>query len=544
MLRNIFKSKSLLLSNKNTFNFSNSLFLKGGTVVNVDLEEKADVLIKNGKIIQVGDIKPPVDAKVIDATGKFVMPGGIDTHTHMQLPFMGTVAVDDFNLGTRAAIAGGTTSILDFVIPAPGKSLIGAYEQWQNWAKDKVNCNYGFHIAITSWLENTEQELAQLVQKEGIQSFKVFLAYKGAFSLGNEGLIKVMEAAKKLGAIVMAHCEDAELIYRNQQHLLKLGVTGPEGHYLSRNQEVEGLGTRTMITIADQIGSPVYVVHVQSKVAVDEVNRARSLGMQTYGETLVTGFTCDGKMIRDKDFKKAASFVMSPPINPDTTTHEYLLNNLQCGNLHTIATDNCTFCSDTKKGFGENDFTKIPNGCNGIEDRMNITWTKAVNEGYFTRQDYVRLTSYNAAQIFNLYPRKGAIRAGSDADVIILDPKAEKIISAKTHHQAVDTNVFEGMHCKGLVTSTILNGDLVYHEGVLSTKQGSGQYLKREPFGYPFQRTAAIDARRDPVKQKVDRSGTPEPPAPTREEMETLQKQVDLLAKENKQLKSKLETSQ
>ena len=421
--------------------FSQPILIKNGIIVNADHKFEGDLLIDKGKIIKIIKDKSPFNqsnVKVIDAKKNYIIPGGIDPHTHLQLPFMGTVAIDDFNVGSRAALAGGTTCFLDFVIPDRGESLLTAYDKWRGWADKKVNCDYSLHCAVTSWNEDVKREMAEIVNR-GVSSFKVFLAYKGALMLNDGEFYKVLERCKELGAVCMVHAENGELLYEAQKKMLELGITGPEAHYLSRPESFEAEATHKAITIADYITSPLYIVHVMSKDAADEVVRARNRGNLLFGETLCAALGIDGKELWNKDWDTAAGHVMSPPLNPDPTTKTYLMRLLQSNALQTVATDNCTFCQQQKR-MGRDDFTKIPNGLNGIEDRLSIVWTKGVKQGLLSPSDFVRVTSTNAAQIFNLYPRKGVIAEGADADVVIWNGEKERILSKHTHHQAVDFN--------------------------------------------------------------------------------------------------------
>jgi len=504
---------------------SNNYVIKNGVIVNADEKFQGEIYIKNGKILSVIRKDSFNNAKInpenshiknlnllnekfieINANGNYVIPGGIDPHTHMELPFMGTVSVDDFNFGSKAALAGGTTSFIDFIIPDKNQSLLKGYENWRKLADPKVNCDYSLHCAVTSWNENTKNEMREIVNL-GISSFKIFLAYKGALMLNDSEFYKVLETCKELGAICMVHAENGDLLYEAQQKMLKLGITGPEAHYLSRPESFEAEATHKAITIAEFLNSPLYIVHVMSKDAGDEVQRGRSKGNILFAETLTSALGIDGKKIWDEDFNIAAGNVMSPPINPDPSTKTALMKMLQNGNIHTVATDNCTFCQAQKR-MGIDDFTKIPNGVNGVEDRLSVVWTKGVKEGLLSVSDFVKVTSTNAAQIFNLYPRKGVIREGADADIVIWDGEEERIISKYTHNQKVDFNIFEGMKVKGVNKLTMTNGKVVYENGNFTNqlKCGSGKYIARMPFGFSFERLKDLEEAKNPLKQKVDRS--------------------------------------
>ncbi len=505
--------------NKINYNFfstkQNSYVIKNGIVVNADEKFHGDVYIKNGKILSVirkennnfnNNIHKNEVFKEINANGNYIIPGGIDPHTHMELPFMGTISVDDFNHGSKAALAGGTTSFIDFIIPDKNQSLLKGYENWRKLADPKVNCDYSLHCAITSFNENTKNEMKQIVDL-GISSFKIFLAYKGALMLNDSELYQVLNTCKELGAICMVHAENGDLLSEAQEKMLKLGITGPEAHYLSRPESFEAEATHKAITIAEYVNSPLYIVHVMSKDAGEEVQRGRNKGNILYSETLASALGIDGTKIWNEDFDIAAGNIMSPPINPDPRTKIELMRMLQSGVIHTVATDNCTFCRSQKR-MGLEDFTKIPNGVNGIEDRLSIVWTKGVKEGLLSISDFVKVTSTNAAQIFNLYPKKGVIREGADADIVIWAGDEERIISRFNHHHKVDFNIFEGMKVKGVNKMTMSNGRIVWQHGSFTNdlRCGLGSFIPRKPFGFSFERLKDLDEVKNPLRFKVDRS--------------------------------------
>eukprot|EP01125_Pyxidicula_operculata_P021812 TRINITY_DN8661_c0_g1_i1.p1 TRINITY_DN8661_c0_g1~~TRINITY_DN8661_c0_g1_i1.p1 ORF type:complete len:493 (-),score=129.52 TRINITY_DN8661_c0_g1_i1:78-1556(-) len=472
------------------------LLLKGGKVVNADFSVEADVLIENGKIVKVeSNITPPNGCQVIDVTGKVLVPGGIDPHTHFHLPFMGTTAVDHFFGGTRAAIAGGTTTVIDFVIPSPGESLIKAYDTWRGWAEESV-CDYGFHVAITWWSDQVREDMGILARERGVNSFKHFMAYKGSLMLNDEGLINSFLRSKELGALPTVHAENGELIILGQKKMLEQGIRGPEGHPWSRPPEVEAEATNRASIIANTLNTPIYIVHVSCKEAKDVIARARQSGQRIYGEALAGHLTLDDSVYLNKDWETAAQYVMSPPFRP-AGNPEALWEGLQAGVLQTTATDNCTFCKEQKR-MGREDFTKIPNGTNGVEDRMNVLWDRGVNTGKITENEYVAITSANAAKIFNMYPKKGALLVGSDADIAIIDPNVTRTISAKTHHQAIDTNIWEGWNIKGVTVMTVFGGKVAWtakvengvadwKNGTFEVAKGQGKYLERACFGPAYQ---------------------------------------------------------
>jgi dihydropyrimidinase len=473
------------------------VIIKGGTAVTAEQSFKADVYCEDGRIAQVGlDLDTPAGAEVVDAGGQFVMPGGIDPHTHMQLPFMGTVASEDFYTGTAAGLAGGTTCIIDFVIPAPQTSLLSAFHQWREWAEKSVS-DYAFHVAVTWWDDSVHQDMGTLVQEHGVNSFKHFMAYKGAIMADDEVLVNSFTRAWELGALPTVHAENGELVWQLQRKLMESGITGPEGHPQSRPPEVEGEAANRAIRIAQALKTPVYLVHVSAKESLGEVIRARNEGQRVFGEVLAGHLLVDDSVYLNTDFDTAAAHVMSPPFRPKGH-QEALWRGLQSGNLQTTATDHCCFCAD-QKAMGKDDFTKIPNGTGGVENRMEVLWHAGVNTGKLTMNEFVRVTSTNAAQIFNMYPRKGSISVGADADLVIWDPEASKTISAKTHHQNVDYNIFEGMTVRGTASHTISQGKVVFKDGELSVERGAGRYIERPPFAPYFDAIAKVRDQNQPV---------------------------------------------
>lgn len=454
--------------------------IRGGTVVNADRAFRADVLCEGDKIVAVGPaFAAPAGAEVIDAGGQYVMPGGIDPHTHMNLPFMGTVTQDDFFTGTAAGLAGGNTTIIDFVIPNPQQPLLDAYHQWRGWA-EKAAGDYTFHVAITWWSDKVHEEMGTLVRNHGVNSFKHFMAYKNAIMADDETLVKSFRRALELGAIPTVHAENGELVYQLQQDLLRQGITGPKAHPLSRPPAVEAEAANRAIAIANVLNTPLYIVHVSCKESLDAISRARAAGQRVYGEALAGHLIVDDSVYDHPDFEFAAGHVMSPPFR--SREHQKALwQGLQGGNLHTTATDHCTFCAE-QKAAGRNDFTKIPNGCGGVEDRMAVIWDEGVNSGKLTPSEFVRVTSANAAQIFNIYPRKGLIAAGSDADIVVWDPEGTRTISAKTQFAKGGFNVFEGRTVKGIPSTTVAAGKVVFHRGDLRAVEGAGRHVDRPAF--------------------------------------------------------------
>jgi dihydropyrimidinase len=421
------------------------------------------------------------------------MPGGIDPHTHMQLPFMGTTTMDDFFTGTAAGMAGGTTTIIDFVIPNPQQSLIEAYQTWRGWA-EKAASDYSFHMAITWWDESVKHDMGTLVKEEGINSFKHFMAYKNAIMCDDETLVNSFKRSLELGAMPTVHAENGELVFLLQKEVAALGIMGPEGHPLSRPPTVEGEAANRAIAIADVLNVPIYVVHVSCIESAEAIARARARGQRVYGEVLAGHLVVDDSVYRHPDFATAAAHVMSPPFRPKNH-QEALWRGLQSGNLHTTATDHCTFCA-AQKAAGKDDFSKIPNGTGGVEERLAVIWDAGVNTGRLTPSEFVAITSANTAKLFNIYPQKGSVSVGADADLVVWDPEGTKTLSVKTQHSKGDYNIFEGRTVRGIPSHTISQGKLVFVNGDLRAQRGAGRYIKRPAFGPNFaatqQRAAAL----------------------------------------------------
>jgi dihydropyrimidinase len=478
-----------------------TLLVRGGTVVTAQDSVRADVLCQDGLIVSVGpDLEAPAGTDIVDAGGMLVMPGGIDPHTHMELPSMSTTTSEDFFSGTSAGIAGGTTSIIDFVTPSPGRSLLEAWHARRVDAEKSAG-DYGFHVAVTWWSDQVADDMGVLTRQHGVNSFKHFTAYKGALMVDDGVLLHSIGRALELGAICTVHAENGEAVVHLQQKLLAAGITGPEGHAMSRPPDVEAEAVNRVIALARLLGAPIYVVHVSCAEAVEAITRARAIGQRVYGEVLAQHLLIDENVYRDKDWATAAAHVMSPPFR--AKHHQAALwAGLVSGQLQTTASDHCCFCAP-QKAVGRDDFTRIPNGAAGIEDRMSVLWHHGVGGGRLTPSEFVRITSTNTARIFNLYPRKGAVQCGSDADLVVWDVRASRTVSARTHHQNVDFNVYEGMQVTGLARHTISQGKLVWTDGDLRTVRGAGRYIGRPCFAAP-QKAIAIRNLRD-APTPVDR---------------------------------------
>ncbi|WP_062227292.1 dihydropyrimidinase [Aureimonas frigidaquae] len=478
-----------------------TVVIKGGTVVTADRTFVSDVLIAGERIAAVGEGLE--GDTVIDASGAYVMPGGIDPHTHMEMPFMGTHTADDFDTGTAAALAGGTTMTVDFCLPAPGQGLMDALGQWHQKA-GKARGDYSFHMAITWWDRTVFEEMPAVVA-EGVNSFKHFMAYKGALMVNDDEMFASFQRCAELGALPLVHAENGDIIASLQQKFMAAGNDGPEAHAYSRPPEVEAEATNRAIMIADQAGVPLYVVHVSCEAAHEAIRRARQKGMRVFGEPLVQHLTLDESAYQNADWDYAARRVMSPPFR-DKVNQDSLWAGLAAGSLQVVATDHCAFTTAQKR-MGLGDFTKIPNGTGGLEDRLAVLWTHGVGTGRLTMNEFVAVTSTNIAKILNIYPQKGAILPGADADLVIWDPAATKTITAARQHSAIDYNVFEGMEVRGLPVMTLSRGKVAFRAGEVLAQQGDGQYVRR-PANAPVNR--ALSTWKDLVApRRVERGGIP-----------------------------------
>lgn len=454
-----------------------STVIKGGTVVAADRSHEADVLIEGETIAAIG---PNLQGDtVLDATGALIMPGGIDPHTHLEMPFMGTTAAETWESGTFAALSGGTTMVVDFVIP-DSDDMIAALDAWEAKASRQASADYSYHMCVTGWSEAIFDAMEQVVAR-GINSFKHFMAYKGALMVDDDQMFASFQRCAALGALPLVHAENGDIVAALQQKYLAQGIRGPEAHAFSRPPEVEGEATNRAIMIADAAGVPVYIVHTSSEQAHEAIRRARQKGMRVYGEPLIQHLTLDESEYANPNWDHAAQRVMSPPFR-DRAHQDSLWAGLAAGSLQVVATDHCAFTTEQKR-MGLGDFTKIPNGTGGLEDRLPMLWTKGVETGRLTPNEFVAVTSTNIARILNIYPKKGAIIPGADADIVVLDPKAGRTISAARQKSIIDYNVFEGFEVRGLPRYTLSRGEVVWSEGRNDApRPGRGRFVPRPAF--------------------------------------------------------------
>jgi dihydropyrimidinase len=415
----------------------------------------------------------------IDATGCYLFPGGIDAHTHMELPFMGTHASDTFETGTLAGLHGGTTSIVDFAIQTQGDTLKAAIEEWHRKADGNAVGDYAFHCAVTDFNENTRKEIPSVINDHGINSFKTFMAYKGALMVDDRQMFELMEELVEHGGIITTHCENGDMIDHHVQKNLKAGNTAPKYHVLSRPAICEAEAAGRAIDLAHQSGCSLYIVHTTCEEALNRVKEATKRNQKVHVETCIQYLLLDDSYYFREGFE-GAKVVMSPPLRKKKD-QEALWAAINQNLVHHVATDHCPFCMD-QKAMGKDNFSKIPNGAPGIENRFELLFSEGVAKGRISINKFVEMSSTAVAKIFGLFPRKGTIAVGSDADIVIFDPHASHTISAETHHMNVDYNAYEGWEVQGKVRTTILRGTVAIDQGEAQVGKGFGKYLKRAPF--------------------------------------------------------------
>jgi len=450
-----------------------------GTIVTATDMYRADVGINKGKIAQIAKKIQEPAGEVIDARGHFVFPGGIDIHTHLDMPFGGTVSSDDFETGTIAAAFGGTTTIVDFAIQGKRMSLKGALKTWMEKAEGKAVIDYGFHVAITDLTKKVLAEIPELVAL-GVPSFKCFLAYKGALMIDDGALYEVLLKCKQAGALVMIHAENGDVLDVLINDFLSQGKTDPKYHALSRPPEAEGEATGRGIALARMAGAPIYIVHLTCKEALNKVKEARDAGFPVLAETCPQYLLKSYQNYLEPGFE-GAKYVMSPPLR-DKSNWDVLWKGLATGDLQVVSTDHCPFNFKGQKDMGKDSFAAIPNGAPGIEHRLILLFNEAVKKKRLGLNRFVELVSTAPAKLFGLFPQKGAVAVGSDADLVLFDPRAPVEIRAKTHHQNVDYTLYEGFKGKGVPKIVLSNGTVIIRDGKFMGQPGAGRFLKRKPF--------------------------------------------------------------
>ena len=452
------------------------ILIKNGHIFTAVDSYVADILVDEGKIRTIGiDIAAEVD-KTVDATDKYVIPGGIDPHTHLDFPFGGTVSSDDFRTGTIAAAFGGTTSIVDFAVQQRGHSLSESLDVWHQKAEGKAAIDYGFHMIILDLPDSRLPEMDDMV-RQGVTSFKMFMAYLGAVMVDDTTIFKAMSRAADNGAFICLHAEHGHMIDVLVKQALAEGNTAPKFHASTRPPTTEAEATHRAIRMAEIAGAPVYFVHLSCAEALQEVQAARARQKYVYAETCPHYLTLDNSMYDQEGFE-GAKYVLTPPLR-DSWHQAELWNGLRRNDLQVVSTDHCAFRFSDQKTLGKGDFSKIPNGGPGIENRFSLLYTKGVVTGLLSMNRLVELFSTAPAKLFGLFPRKGTIAVGSDADIVVFDPEDESVISAQSHHMNVDYNLYEGMKVKGVPQVVIANGQTVIEDGSYLGTPGDGRFLKR-----------------------------------------------------------------
>src|SRR5215470_8729975 len=454
--------------------------IKNGTVVTATDTYAADVAIVDGKIHSIGTNLPQENAtRIFDAASKYVIPGGIDVHTHLDMPFGGTTSADDFETGTRAAAFGGTTTLIDFAIQYKGQTLRTAFDTWMQKASGKAVCDYAFHCIITEFADAQLEEMNALV-REGVTSFKLFMAYPGVFMLDDGSIFKALQRTSSNGGLICMHAENGSAIDVIVQQALAEGKKAPKYHALTRPTTAEAEATARAIALAEMAGAPIYIVHLSCNDALEKVREARDRGLPVYAETCPQYLYLSLDNFDAPGFE-GAKYVFTPPLR-EKWHQEKLWNGLKCDHLQVVSTDHCPFCFKEQKELGREDFSKIPNGGPGVENRMSLIYDGGVVQKRIGINRFVELTSTAAAKIFGMFPKKGTIAVGSDADIVIFDPDAEHTISAKTHHMRVDYSAYEGRKVRGVTETVLSRGNVVVEKGHFKGTAGYGKFLKRGTF--------------------------------------------------------------
>jgi dihydropyrimidinase len=452
-----------------------SILIRNGRIITASEDYVADIFIEGEIISSIGKNLSVNSDETIDASGKLVFPGGIDPHVHLDMPFMGTFSSDNYETGTLAALHGGTTMVIDFILQTQGKSLHHALEQWQGRSNGNCYGDYSFHMAVTDFNEETRKEVSEMVDEEGITSFKTFMAYKGALMIDDRQMVGLMNEVRKCGGMVTVHATNGDMIdYLIAKHRSE-GKLSPLYHYLSQPEITEAEATGRFADMANYTGCPAYVVHMTCEGALNHIRDIEKRNQKVYAETCIQYLLLDATLY-EKDFE-GAKWVMSPPLR-QKKDQETLWAGINQGTVQVVATDHCPFKWEQKK-MGEKDFSKIPNGHPAIENRMELLYSEGVGKGKITLNKFVEVSSTNAAKIFGMFPKKGCIAVGSDADIVVFDPDEEHVLSSKTHHMNVDYSAYEGWRLKGKTKTTILRGKVAIAGGEVKIKKGYGQFVKR-----------------------------------------------------------------
>jgi dihydropyrimidinase len=455
------------------------LLIKNGEIITPSQRYVADILCEGETITRIDHhITPPKGAEVLDASGQYVFPGFIDPHVHIYLPFMGTFSKDNYETGSRAALVGGTTTLIEMCCPSRKDEALDGFDTWMSHAAGKSACDYTFHMGVTKFDDRAEKQLREIVRR-GISSFKIFLAYKGAFGIDDTELYHTLKLAEQLGVIVTAHCENETLVAERQKELLAAGKTDPSQHHESRPPRVEAEGVHHLMTFAEMTGAATYIVHLSCKEALDEAIAARQRGVRVSIETLIQYLVLD-KTYAEKPKFEGAKYVMSPPLR-DKRNQEILWHGLRDGLIQTVATDHAPFDFKKQKPMGKADFTKIPNGIPSLEERINLLYTYGVKTGKIDLHTFVNVASTQVAKTFDLFPRKGAIQPGADADLVIFDPNYRGKITAKNQMMNVDYSAFEGWKLEGRPSTVTVRGQVAVRDGKFVGKIGHGKFLARTP---------------------------------------------------------------